>query len=304
MKQAGNRWLEGSEVPDVRGKECIVCGSAESTVVFRELNIDILRCSRCGHVFSSYEVEQAYDGYFGYESVAGDDPFWWNQAHEKMCGDFMRRFIAGRGGLLLDIGCGLGYFLKKMEQCPSWETLGYETSPVAAAFARDKLGLENVIHGDVLNSGLSQGSFDLVTMWDVIEHIPDPDPVLSFIGHVLKDEGFLFLHTPNAIIQLPKARMKRFIRRGRNDVHYLEARDHVNLYAAPTLRAVLARNGFDDVTFIHLKPIQSVSGGRRRLPILLKNLWYGLAVAFYWVTMGRVNLDNLFVIARQSKAQA
>lgn len=283
------------------GKDCIVCGGTESTIVFRELDVDMLRCSRCGHVFSSHEAEQTYDGYFGYDLEAIGDTFWWDKAHEKMCGDFCRKFIAGKSGRLLDIGCGIGYFVKKMEEYPSWEVHGYEVSPVAAAIARNKLGLDNVVHGDVLDSDFGQHSFDIVTMWDVIEHIPDPDPVLSFVNYILKDEGFLFLHTPNVKIQLPKAKLKRMLRGYRSNLHYLEARDHVNLYSMSTLRTILERNHLGNVSFIHLKPIQSVSGGKSRLLILAKNLWYYFAVAMYHGTAGKVNLDNLFVVAAGSR---
>lgn len=71
----------------------------------------------------------------------------------------------------------------------------------------------------------------------------------------------------------------------------------MNLYSMSTLRAVLARNGLGDVSFVHLKPIQSVSGGRSRSLILVKNLWYYLAVAVYRGTAGRANFDNLFAVA-------
>lgn len=280
-------------------KTCIVCGGSGSSVVFSEMGIDMLRCSQCGHVFSSFEAEQAYDGYFGYDTEGPGDTFWWDQAHVKMCDDFCSRFVAGRSGRLLDIGCGMGFFLKSMEEYPSWEALGYEISPVAVAFARDRLGLSNVEQGDVLESGMDSRSFDLVTMWDVIEHIPDPDPILSFVNRILADEGLFFLHTPNASIQLPKAKLKRLLKGSREGVHYLEARDHVNLYTASTLKAVLGRNGFNRVDFTHLRPIQSVSGGKARALILLKNLWYWMAVAIFLLSRKKVNLDNLFVLARK-----
>lgn len=205
--------VEGREV--VAGRACIVCGGRDSRVVFRELDVDVLRCSCCGHVFSSHAVEQAYDGYFGYVPEALDDSFWWSTAHEKMYEGFCRKYIAGGGGRLLDIGCGMGFFVARIAGFPSWEACGYEVSPVAAAYAREKLGLDNVFHGDVLDSGFDASSFDIVTMWDVIEHIPDPDPVLSFAERVLKDDGFLFLHTPNIGIQLPKARLKKMLRGSR-----------------------------------------------------------------------------------------
>ena len=83
----------------------------------------------------------------------------------------------------------------------------------------------------------------------------------------------------------------------RAGVHYLEATDHVNLYTPDSLKRVLRRVGFDEVRYLHLAPIQSVSGSRSRLLTTAKNLWTSSAAVLHRVTLGRVNLDNLFAVA-------
>jgi len=107
---------------------CTICGSTENKTVFEELGIDSVKCANCGHVFSSYRGDQYYDGYFGYETLQSEDHYWWNEAHRRMYDDFCRRYIAGKHGKLLDVGCGLGYFVKHALDFASWEVFGHEIS--------------------------------------------------------------------------------------------------------------------------------------------------------------------------------
>lgn len=279
-------------------KECIVCGDSNNKVIFEEFDIDMLGCQNCGHVFSSYQPDPYYDGYFG-EQVESAEHFWWNEAHQKMYDDFCNRFIVGKSGRLLDVGCGLGYFVRKISSFPNWEAFGYEISEAAVEFAASKLGVDNVFCGKVEESNFPKNSFDIITMWDVIEHIPEPDGLLSYLWSILKDNGILFIHTPNVQIQLPKARMKKFILGMIPRGHYLEAKDHVNIYSMNTIRVVLCRNGFNNIDFIHLHPIQSFAGSRNPLLKFAKNGLFYLSKILFTMAFGKINLDNLFVVARK-----
>jgi len=278
---------------------CIVCKSRENKVVFREHEVDMLRCLKCDHVFSSWETDQNYEEFWGESSIENEDQYWWDEAHAGMYGDFCRSFIEGKSGKLLDVGCGLGYFVKKVTEHAGWDVYGYEISPHAVEFARKKLGLEQVFAGRVEDSRFAPSSFDIITLWDVVEHIPDPEPLLTYLLTLLKPDGRLFLHTPNISAQLPKARLKKLVRGMRADLHYIEAKDHVNIYSMKTLARILHRNGYGDFEFIHLTPVQSVSGSKSRLLKLAKNAWFHSSVALHRVTFGAMNFDNLFVIARK-----
>lgn len=283
-------------------KTCIVCSSSQNSVIFQEFGIDILRCANCGHVFSSYQAVENYTGYWGPDLAETQEQFWWDQAHKEMYDDFCRRFIVGKKGRLLDVGCGLGYFVKTLSGFPTWEVSGYEISQSAVNFARGRLGLRNIHCGRVEESNLERNSFDIITLWDVIEHIPQPDSLLSHLAALLTKDGTLFLHTPNIEFQLPKARLKKLLRGMAPRSHYLEARDHVNIYSMRTLRMVLGRNGLPDVRYIHFRPIQSVAGSRSQLLRLAKNLWVKFSASLFWLSFGRINLDNLFAIARKGSA--
>ena len=276
--------------------KCIICGGLKTKVVFKEFDIDILKCPNCGHVFSSYRINPDFEEFFG-RSVMSDENFWWNETHKRMYADFCNRYINGKSGRLLDVGSGLGYFVKTMASFPNWETFGYDISEVGVEFARNKLGLDNVFCGKIEEAGFPENHFDIITLWDVLEHIPDPDPLLSYLSSILKDNGILFIHTPNIHVQLPKARLKKLFKGMKQGVSYLEATTHINIYSMDTIKKLFSRNGFNKVEFVHLYPLQSMNGSKSPLLRSIKNSWFYFSKILFISTFGKINIDNLFVVA-------
>ncbi len=279
--------------------KCIICGDLCKKVVFKEFDIDILKCQNCRHVFSSYQISPEFNGFFG-QKVLSEENFWWNEAHQRMYADFCTKYINGKSGRLLDVGCGLGYFIKKMVSFPNWQVIGYDLSKAGIDFARDKLKLDNVFCGKVEESNFPQRHFDIITLWDVIEHIPFPDPFLLYLSSILKDNGILFLHTPNIYVHLPKARLKKLLRGMKRDIRYLDATTHINIYSMNTIERLLLRNGFRKVEFVHLYPIQSINCSKNPLLRSIKNSWFYFSKILFISTFGKINIDNLFVVAVKS----
>ena len=280
-------------------ERCIICKSGKRKKVFEENGVIFYRCLDCGHAYSSFRQDQDYDGYFGYEPIESDS-FWFKEAHKEMYEDFGRLFLEKRRGRLLDVGCGMGYFLKFMEKYPEWEAFGCEISGSAADFAVNKLGIKNVKNGKLEEAGFTEGSFDLITLFDVIEHIPEPDSMINMAWNLLRDGGSVFIHTPNIDIQLPKARFKKWVFGMREDARYLEAKDHVNIYSKKSMGILLDKHGFKSIRFYHLKPIQSVAGEKGWIGLFVKNIWHRLSLFLDLSTGGRLNIDNLFVAAKKA----
>src|SRR5262245_39255334 len=99
--------------------QCLLCNGVRYRPVFREHGIDILRCDSCGHVFSSFRADPHYTGFWGTE-VAPGKHFYWSKARTRTHSAFFRRFVVQRSGRLLDMGSGLGFFLKAMAAYPAW----------------------------------------------------------------------------------------------------------------------------------------------------------------------------------------
>jgi 2-polyprenyl-3-methyl-5-hydroxy-6-metoxy-1,4-benzoquinol methylase len=267
-------------------------------VVFTEFGIDILRCKSCGHVFSSFRADPHYAGFWG-DDVAPGEHHYWSKARARMHRDFFERFIEGRAGRLLDMGCGLGFFLKALAPYREWEAHGYEISPAAVRHARERLGLANVTCGPLECADLPRGSFDIITMWDVIDHIPQPDPLLAKCRALLKEDGILFIRAPNVAVQLPRARLLKAVGGIRSGRKYLQGTDHPHHYSARSMRKLLNRNGFPDPVFIHMHPIETGVGWRAAFVNPVKNIFFHMLRALAVCSGGYLNYDNLFVIAQK-----
>jgi 2-polyprenyl-3-methyl-5-hydroxy-6-metoxy-1,4-benzoquinol methylase len=277
--------------------KCLICGGSRHRVVFREFATDLLQCSACGHVFSSHPADPHYDGFWGSE-VADADPYW-STARQPMYQEFLDRFAAGRFGRLLDMGCGLGFFVKAVSQHRGWQAYGCEISPAAVRYGRERLGLANLVCGRLESVDLPAQSFDIVTLWDVIDHVLQPDALIRRCWWLLKDGGFCFIRTPNVRVQLARARVNQLIKGMKAGVTYLQARDHAHHYSTSSIRQLLQRNGFAEVEFVHLRPVQAATGASE-LRQLAKVAGFHAVRALAGLTGGRLNLDNLFVIARKT----
>ena len=276
---------------------CLLCGGTRDRPVFSDTGVTILRCRDCRHVFSSYPGDPHYGGFWG-DEVAPGAHLYWSRARRRMHQGFVDRFLRGRSGRLLDMGCGLGFFVQVVARQPGWEAVGCEISEPAVRHARDTLQ-QQVVCARLEDAPWSAASFDVITMWDVLDHILAPDPLLKRCHALLKDDGLFFLRTPNISIHLPRARVRKLLRGEGAAVGFLQPRDHFHHYSPSTLRRLLERNGFSRISFLHLRPIDSDSekpglGGR-----VARSLWYHGARGLDAVSRGHLNLDNLYVAAQK-----
>lgn len=100
-----------------------------------------------------------------------------------------------KNGRLLDVGCATGDFLHQFSAMTGWDVTGLEIVPEAAAAAIAK-GLR-IIEKDLLAANLPENSFDAITLWDVLEHMPDPAKALQICYTLLKPGGILVLKCPD-----------------------------------------------------------------------------------------------------------
>lgn len=98
------------------------------------------------------------------------------------------------GRALLDIGCGTGAFLE-FAQAQGWDVYGVEISPQGRDATANRIGAHKVF--DSLGAITPVMAYDTITMWDVIEHLPDPITYLHDVKKLLKPNGILVLSTPN-----------------------------------------------------------------------------------------------------------
>lgn len=181
---------------------CPVCGSGGAArFLFRKGVHAVRSCATCTAQYVSpvpgpAELAALYDaGYFrrgGKYGRAGDGAApAAAERNDRMRVALVRRHVGG--GPLLDVGCATGGFLSRA-RAAGFTVRGVEISAAAAAAARRQHRLD-VDTGDVCGLPLPVGAFSVLTLWDVIEHAPDPRALLRRCCELLRAGGLLFLST-------------------------------------------------------------------------------------------------------------
>jgi SAM-dependent methyltransferase len=137
-------------------------------------------------------------------------------------------------GQLLDVGCATGLFLDAARSLGQWHVQGIELSPDEAAFGRQRFGLD-IATGSFSQFSARSGTFDAITMWDVLEHLHDPVSAVEKASCLLRPQGILVLRVPH----LESIQARRF---GRYWVG-LDAPRHLFVFPRSVLEGMLRRAG-------------------------------------------------------------
>jgi SAM-dependent methyltransferase len=261
-------------------KTCPLCLSSEVEPLFEIGAFHIFRCRACTGGFadprdSGVEGQSLYDSsYFEtYHTGPMEGPSFALLRYQRLMDSIHSMLdIAGQKSerqlKILDVGCASGYLLDLFRH-DGWAAVGVELSPAAVDFARRTLDLQ-VLQGGFLEAPLPPNEFDLVTMFHVIEHLPEPGAAVEKAYRLLRDKGILFLETPNwdglgALV------------RGRHWSHYIPP-EHLNYFGPGSLERLLRSNGFQHMQAATFTPPILVGIGGLASPLRrMVRLAYDLA---------------------------
>lgn len=163
----------------------------------------IVKCLQCGLVFDS--THPAEEEVLRFYSEVEDKGYLKNIASRRaMFKDNFSRIssLLPATGKLLDVGSYCGVFLKIAQQ-QGYDTLGVEPSEWAAKYSRETMGQEAVV-GTLKDVPPEKGNFDVITMWDVMEHLPHPMAEMALVKSRLKPGGIFVFATLNIDNWAPK----------------------------------------------------------------------------------------------------
>lgn len=161
----------------------------------------------------------------------------------------MRELRGLRPGRLLDVGSGRGRFLAAASAA-GWDAVGIEFEPALARMARDRYGVEVVV-GDAVSAPVD-GPFDVITMWHVLEHLPDPLAAIERARELLVPNGRLVVSVPNN--DSWQARL------GGDDWLHLDIPRHIYHFTPGSLTLLVERAGFRALRVGHLYPEMEILG--------------------------------------------
>ncbi len=286
--------------------ECMVCASQVIEVIDPEAALS--RCTSCGYVFDNprptlnalvefYSVPTKYDAWLAEEEGRVK---MWQRRLKKMC-------ATARPGNLLDVGAGIGQFLH-LARPDFTEVCGTEVSSSAVAIAKEKYGLE-LFHGTLDGVSLPCESFDNITVFHVLEHVPNPRLMVEKCFSLLRSGGVLVIAVPNDFrtvkskvrVMLGRLGYKKFrgvtrfgLRRIQLDGNMTEI--HLSHFTPKVLRRLLKSGGLqviqESVDPAHVPPL-GWSG-------LVQDTRYLAAVAGVGLTGINIG-DAIWMVARKEK---
>ncbi len=216
---------------------CNLCDCSDHQVLFTEHGIDVVRCKKCGFVYSKVLSAVPLESKDQAESVFNK----WERK-KKVYSQIQRLSKERKGGNLIDVGCGTGNFLLSCRKEHFPLTIGVESSETRAWYASRK-GIK-VFNGRLVEAALPDKSFDVITYLETLEYISTPLTELKEANRILKESGIIVVEVPNLTFQLFKARFSRFFHLG----HFgLMPEKHLAHFTARTIKEALVKAGFTHV---------------------------------------------------------
>ncbi|MGE0385353.1 MAG: class I SAM-dependent methyltransferase [Gammaproteobacteria bacterium] len=214
---------------------CPVCGAAGRAPLFEKGGHAYLRCTGCGFIMSEARaaagaLAAAYDAAYTGTYIAK------SAAKLARCRRAVRRIVRRyvRGGRWLDVGCSAG-FLVRAAQDAGFDAFGIDVEPAGIAHAREHLGLTQVECGALDGARFAPASFDVITLYDVIEHVPDLNATVALLARLLRPGGVIEIRTPDAGHWRTPRRLQ--------DWNEVKPGEHLYHFTRATLGRLLERHG-------------------------------------------------------------
>jgi len=225
---------------NVESVNCLLCGETENIPLYQEGSFQMVRCCSCRFIFLNPRPTSDFLYYFYQHYLPEEENS--IESWKKMMRPIFHRAAYllqqySRGGQLLDVGTGFGFFLAEMKK-RGWEVTGVEISQKAMDYGRDVFGLD--MHpGPLEKATFPDHYFNAVTGFYVIEHLPDPMDFLIECRRILRPGGLLLLRYPHTT---PIKNLLQFFGI-KNRLYDLPA--HLSDFSPQTIEQGLKRAGFE-----------------------------------------------------------
>ena len=256
---------------------CPLCAGRRTRPRFRRGEYTIFACRACGGGFAWPRLGPAglggvYDDAYAETYVSGvmHGADFAERRFAQLEKSLLRHapaLLSRPGARMLDIGCASGGLMAESRR-RGWRPEGVEYSEALAAQARSS-GLD-VHGGDFLGLHLEAGSYDLITMFHVVEHFDDPTAAVAKCHALLCEGGVLVMETPNW------RGIGALVRRSRWS--HITPPEHINYFGPAALRRLTRRGGFTTTRAVTITPqvIEAVAAWPR-LGVAVARTAYRLA---------------------------
>ncbi len=276
---------------------CPICNDTKYKVVYKgyqyvndrneNKNFQIIKCSNCG-LSRNYPLPYLDDvSAEVYQDFSYIDPYinaeLWNKFFMPMINKIKKY---KQKGTILDIGCSSGYLLK-LAKDNGFNTYGVELNPQAAKYGNDNYNL-NILNKDLSAANFDNNYFDIIVCSQLMEHIVNPEHLLSEIYRVMKNDGILIIDSPNYNGLLVKFWGKKW--------GGYQPQWHVWQFTPKSISALLNKNNFNAIDIscnqnINCNPPQS---------IIKKLFYYTVYITINKITEILNMADKLLIVATKN----
>lgn len=222
-------------------KVCLVCGAKDFRPTY---NDTLLKCSSCDFVTANMDVDiellkQTYtENYF-----KGEEYVDYLRDKEILQTNFRKRLNAiyrmvGKQNIskAVEIGCAYGFFAELItKDLPQIDYVGYDVVPEAIDYGKNELK-QNLVCGDYLEAKIESGQSDIF-MWDVIEHLPNPEAFIEKAAKELKSGGRIYITTGDIERFVPRFQKAKW--------RMIHPPSHLQYFSKKTLSQLLENKGFE-----------------------------------------------------------
>lgn len=268
-------------IPKWIDRTCSICGNEdqERYQIRYKRPFEILKCLNCDLVFVNQRLTRPIVNEYPIEHFLTNENILVDKAKRNFqyLVKLVNKFSSGKGKekIILDMGCGLGYFLR-IAQCHHWLPYGLEINQRAAVYARKHYRLDVKVGNIEEKTEFHAESFDVITMFGVIEHLVNPSEAIKECYRLLKRDGILSLQTPtedglfrkfgNILYKISFEKIEFHVR------HLYSPGGHNLCFSRNSIRLLLEQNNFQ---------IMKIVGSTYGLKILLKRFNLNSGGAIY-----------------------
>lgn len=243
---------------------CAACGSQRYSLVYpstitdpladpvlyysssrmRAGHLDIVRCADCGLLFTNPRDDDATLArvYAGLQDVVYDFEEDNRRRTAQAFFALVQQFHP-QPARLLDIGCASGVFIEVAARS-GWQVTGLEASGWAVTQARQRTPQATLVTGMLEDVPFPAGSFEVITLWDVLEHVRSPREALLRTRDWLTPDGWLFLNIPDAHSRSARWLGRRWVLLLREHLWYFSPSTMTRLLQSCDLELVFVRSNF------------------------------------------------------------
>lgn len=287
---------------DIKEIVCVGCLSKSKTFFGKKNGFNVYKCSNC-RMLSLYKKPKTLDKVYNSEYFSGGSGGFgyvnYDEDKEPMRDSFKKyleliKNISNKKGKLFDVGAATGFFMSlAMED--GFEVSGVEYSDFAANKGRDK-GFD-IKTGTLEKLNIQENAYDVVSMLDVIEHMPDPEIDIKIVQKMLKKDGLVIINTPDS--------GSLYARIMGINWHLVVPPEHIHYFNERGIKELLLRNGLDVLTVTRINKKFTLEYIFNMLFKWLKvGLFQSIAIGLKGTRLGRLSLptdlkDNMFIVAKK-----